>query len=1027
MNRENAEKLLAALIFDDLDEASKAELTAYLETDDELRERLADMRMAVKVTSDAVQHGPEPILDQRRMKRLARLAKRSNQSKIYTMRYLVAAAAVLAVIALPALLMPSLSKVKKLSHSISMSENSDFNRGEKYAMDLSGGTSVAYELEEQRQKSNEVFADADSSSVREPITRISNSVISTEESLRSDKLYAKALRPEDTLGGIGGNYGGGMGGYGGGCFARDESTDTPAGGVMKGRELSFADSSGSSSVVKDFTQDSRTSDSLATVSAGAGIAGDESVTSKGFLYGIDADRDSFNVRLEPPPAPSQPKSEKTKPAYVGTPKPVAKIAPKKPAPKRGSDSDSRPPDVLSSDIETVINRAARVSESEGGLQSQKQDISDKKNLSGERFGSEVTDQDRDGISSSELDWATKHNVPGGKADTSVINQSPEVPILGDIPINGELFKRKSQKEGVQKDADGYEEKAIPYSDEINFPRNWKDISGRHEVGTKETLPADSLAENPVPGSEIKKQLEGAEAMGKRSSGFVSFDGKDNKNVEHLKDLATELTEKYPPVQCRVDATLVEVPNEDEFNLPLASRFKSVPVNPWFMTERDQLSTFALDVDTASYTLCRRYINGGYLPPAGAVRMEEFVNYFNYHYPQQSNRTFLVHAEAAPSPFADKGGNLTLLKVGVKARTVGRDQLKAAHLVFVVDTSASMGKPDRLPLVQQALNLLVDRLSDDDRVTLITCSNQSRLHLEAVSVRERDRICQAINAMQPSGSTNLLAGLQLGYATARRSFAPEQVNHVVLCSDGVANVGQTDAQVVLGEVAADRQQGITITCVGVGYGSYNDIFLESLANQGDGSYVFLDTSRQAQEVFVKQLAAAMHVVAKDARIQVSFNPDRVRRYRLIGYENRDIEDKRFRDDTIDAGEVGSGQCSTALYELELTANPSVNQTGDLGTVFVRYRDADTGEMEEISSSLKNSILQKRSIEGSPRFFLAAAASHFAEILRQSEHVNNRGLADVLHVAEKVSIALPLDRDIRELVELIRKSEHLPMAQ
>jgi Ca-activated chloride channel family protein len=433
------------------------------------------------------------------------------------------------------------------------------------------------------------------------------------------------------------------------------------------------------------------------------------------------------------------------------------------------------------------------------------------------------------------------------------------------------------------------------------------------------------------------------------------------------------------------------------------------------------------VDTASYTLSRRYISNGFLPPVGAVRMEEIVNFFNYHYPQRSNRTFTVHAEAAASPFAGKGKNLTLLKVGVKARTIGRDQQKAAHLILVIDTSASMGKPDRLPLVQQSLNLLINKLSPSDRVTLITCSNESRLILDSTSLRERGRIRKAINAIQPSGATNLLAGLKLGYATARRSFDPKGVNHVVLCSDGVANVGQTEADLVLKAVAADKKQGITITCVGVGYGSYNDAFLESLANRGDGSYVFLDSVSQGQRVFVEQLSATLHTVAKDARIQVSFNPDRVRRYRLIGYENRDIEDKRFRDDTVDAGEVGSGQCSTALYELELTGQQSADQGEGLGTVFVRYRNADSGEMEEISSSLKNSIVKRRKVASSPRFYLAAAASQFAEILRQSEHARNGSLKDVLTIAEKVSLALPLDRDVRELVELIRKAEHLPRAQ
>lgn len=510
----------------------------------------------------------------------------------------------------------------------------------------------------------------------------------------------------------------------------------------------------------------------------------------------------------------------------------------------------------------------------------------------------------------------------------------------------------------------------------------------------------------------------------RKKGQIIVSGSKDMR-DKVKNVVERIDKRRPQVLIDVSPVITTVlSGEDETDLPEASRFKLVPVNPWVMAGRDALSTFALDVDTASYTLCRRYIRGGFQPPPGAVRMEEFVNYFNYQYPQRANPTFKVHAQAARSPFAGKGKDLTLLKIGVKARTIGRDQRKAAHLILVVDASASMGQPDRLGLVQKALGLLVDKLSAADRVSLITCADQARLHMEPTSARQREKIHEAIDAIQPSGSTNLLAGLKLGYATARRAFAPKQINHVILCSDGVANVGQTEAEAVLKAVAAERKQGITITCVGVGYGSYNDAFLEGLANRGDGSYVFLDSAGQAQRVFVEQLAATLQTVAKDARIQVDFNPDRVRRYRLIGYENRDIEDKRFRDDTIDAGEVGSGQCSTALYELELIGTPSADRQDDLGTVFVRYRHADTGQIEEISSRLESSIVRRRTVESAPRFYLAACAARFAEILRQSEHAQGGNLADVLRVAEQVNQVLPLDRDVRELAELIRKAEHLP---
>jgi Ca-activated chloride channel family protein len=407
-------------------------------------------------------------------------------------------------------------------------------------------------------------------------------------------------------------------------------------------------------------------------------------------------------------------------------------------------------------------------------------------------------------------------------------------------------------------------------------------------------------------------------------------------------------------------------------------------------------------------------------------MEEFINYFDYNYAQRTEPTFAVHAEGGPSLFAEPGQDVTLLKIGVKARTVGRDQRKAAHLVFVVDASASMGQDDRLPLVQKALDRLIDQLAAVDRVSLITCSDQARLHIEGVSADQSDELKRAVYAIQPSGSTNLTEGIKLGYAQARKLFQAGQINHVVLCTDGVANVGVTEAEAILAEVADDRQQGITLTCVGVGYGSYNDVLLEALADRGDGSYVFIDSTEQIEHAFIQPLAASLQTVAKDARIQVVFNPERVRRYRLIGYENRDIKDKRFRDDTVDAGEVGSGQCATALYELELINTDLVSDERNLGTVFVRYRDVQTNQMQEMAQSLEERIIQPRTVETDPRFFLAAGVARYAEWLRQSEHVRNTQLSQVLSTVEAVAVELPLDQDIQELVDLIRQAEHLPRA-
>lgn len=1159
MQRKEAEKLLAVLIFDDLDEASKTELLTYLQTDDELRERLADMRMAVKVACDTVQHGPEPVLGKQRLKRLAKLARRHQaRPTIFTVPRLAAAAAILIMAAVgPVLVLMNMrasrhagvtsANVKALyvdhgfaydqshygspadasSDSKSRRFDETTSREEQYAyndqaaqgpVDTVGGTTLTGPI----QNDGRLFAKAKNGV--EEITGAQTYALNGGVSLTNKPdLTERGGFDSSTLNAFGSDIssrtskeGYRSGGYGGGGYGGSGPGGGYGGGVYGGRggkEITVLSSNpDDAGIVADPTIDSQGKTGGFTFSNGraSGTEMDDYQDSSQQHYDAELGRlknllvrDSYNnvdmgyfkkeIELEkeasqkgdrlrigidslgvseehpvasftgepelvastkPVPAlPSQPKSDVSGPSdlpalelWVDSSESYAVVEDTKgdkwfdsswkQKTHNKNESVFRELDVaLGTKDHQLVDEKTNLSistsykamgedrQGDPSKEGEKSPIAKREATSGASSGERVaehwdsTDEAESLLKKSQpMDHEIQASVSGpvGKEENG-----PAVPILGDIPIVGGLFRDGKKRIASGREMTGTAERT---EGEESRPEEESVESEYEIVQLRYADPRkieDSIEDGfrDLPGTQFSPKVS-IEAL-TQSQQIIVFGRKD------MRELAKNMIRKIdiPPGQLAIDRTSI---GEDETDLPPSLRFKLVPVNPWVMAERDSLSTFALDVDTASYTLCRRYIRGGFLPPAGAVRMEEFVNHFNYNYPQRTNPTFKVHAEAAASPFARKNKNLTLLKIGVKARTIGRDQRKAAHLVFVVDASASMGQPDRLPFVQQALDRLVGKLSVVDRVSLITCSDEARLHLETTSVRERDRIRRAIYAIQPAGSTNLLAGLKLGYAAARRSFSPKQINHVVLCSDGVANVGQTEAEAVLEEVAADRKQGITITCVGVGYGSYNDAFLESLANRGDGSYVFLDSARQAQQVFVKQLAATLQTVAKDARIQVSFNPHRVRRYRLIGYENRDIEDKRFRDDTIDAGEVGSGQCSTALYELELIGQPSADRQGDMGTVFVRYRHAETGQMEEVSSRLTSAIVRRRTVASAPRFFLAAGAARFAEILRQSEHAQHGNLTDVLRVAEQVSLALPLDRDVRELAELIRKAEHLPRA-
>ncbi len=500
--------------------------------------------------------------------------------------------------------------------------------------------------------------------------------------------------------------------------------------------------------------------------------------------------------------------------------------------------------------------------------------------------------------------------------------------------------------------------------------------------------------------------------------------------------------------------------EDSAELMPAASFKVVPVNPWTLAQEDNQSTFGLDVDTASYSLARRYLKRGYLPPVGSVRMEEFVNAFDYNYPTRGEGVFTVHTEAAPAPFAgDSAGNTVLLKVGVKGKVIGRDGRKPANLVLVIDASGSMSRADRLPLVQHSLTLLVSQLNPSDTVSIVAFGSQVHTLLQTTPASQKSKIIEAIASIQPTGQTNLLKGLQAGYQLAEQAHKAGAINRVILCSDGIATVGESEAEAILSYVDRYRQQGIACTTVGFGAGAYDDNMMEKLANKGDGAYYFVDSQREARRVFVDELTATLQTIAKDAKIQVEFNPAKVRRYRLIGYENRAIADKDFRNDKIDAGEVGSGQSSTALYELELidaaqpvdhgpqagpvqaaqpnrpapptapaanTPGPQVMNASDLGIVYVRYRNTDTDKIEEIAQHVGASLVKRCTPGEAPRLYLAACAAEFAEILRQSEHAKDGSLQQLTSTLERVVNQLPLDEKAAELLDLVRKAQGLPRA-
>ena len=443
-------------------------------------------------------------------------------------------------------------------------------------------------------------------------------------------------------------------------------------------------------------------------------------------------------------------------------------------------------------------------------------------------------------------------------------------------------------------------------------------------------------------------------------------------------------------------------------------FKGSGTNPFIDTEDDHLSTFGMDVDTGSYSITRRYLTDGYLPPPEAVRVEEFVNAFDYNYDSPTDSAFAIHIDGAPSKFGE-GKRLQLLRIGLQGRVVPSEHRKDASLTFVIDVSGSMEKENRLELVKKALTLLVDQLRPTDKVGIVVYGSRGRLVLPHTGIEQRSKILSTINDLRPGGSTNAEEGLRIGYDLAWRNANVNHINRVILCSDGVANVGKTGPDAILKEIRTYVDKEITLSTIGFGMGNYNDVLMERLADTGNGSYAYVDTLSEAKRIFVENLTGTLQLIAKDAKIQVDFNPEVVSRFRLLGYENRRLDHEQFLDDTVDAGEVGSGHQVTALYEVKLHPDAA----GKLATVSIRYADADNHKVSEISEDISMSQLHE-SFDAAPATFrLAAAVAEFAEILRESYWAKD-GSLDLVHQVVKDAFPEVDNEQVVELMYLVNKA-------
>jgi Ca-activated chloride channel family protein len=457
------------------------------------------------------------------------------------------------------------------------------------------------------------------------------------------------------------------------------------------------------------------------------------------------------------------------------------------------------------------------------------------------------------------------------------------------------------------------------------------------------------------------------------------------------------------------------PREGPVDYP--EQYKNHGTNAFIDTEDEAKSTFAIDVDTGSYTKARGYLNGGKLPPPEAVRAEEFVNFFHYDYPQpMGNAPFSITMDGAPSRYGQNIKNCYLIRVGLKAREILAADRKPANLTFVIDVSGSMEGDTRLGLVKQSLKLLLSELRDSDQVGIAIFGDKGAEFMPHRYAKDREEILKSIEGLHTDGSTNLEEGLRVGYAMAARVFSANAINRVIFCSDGGANVGATGSKEVLEGIAQQRRKGITLSSIGFGMGGYNDDLMEQLGDKGDGHYAFVDTLEEARRVFVENLNGTLQVVARDVKMQLEFNPDVVKSWRLIGYENRDVANKDFRNDSVDGGEVGAGHSVTALYEIKLA---DVNM-GRIATATVRYKHDERDEFRETGSELHVPQLSPTWEMAPLDFRLAADVAEFAEILRDSFWAKEARLDPVIEDLDALNLR---DANFEELKALVRKAKEL----
>jgi len=445
--------------------------------------------------------------------------------------------------------------------------------------------------------------------------------------------------------------------------------------------------------------------------------------------------------------------------------------------------------------------------------------------------------------------------------------------------------------------------------------------------------------------------------------------------------------------------------------PSIEEYAKIHENGFKLVRNNPLSTFSADVDNASYSNIRRFINYGQKPPADAVRIEEMINYFDYEYPQPENgRPITIYTEKSQCPWEKKH---QLLHIGIQGKDIDKENLPNSNLVFLIDVSGSMSSANKLPLLKSAYRLLVNNLRKEDRVAIVVYAGAAGTALKSTPGNKRRDILSAINNLSAGGSTAGGEGIKLAYKIAKENYIPGGNNRIILATDGDFNVGVSNNNELEDLITAKRESGIFLTCLGFGMGNYKDSKLETLANKGNGNYAYIDNIHEANKFLVKEFGGSLFTIAKDVKLQIEFNPAFVQAYRLVGYENRLLNDEDFKDDTKDAGEMGAGHTVTVLYEIipkgvesqfikeiddlkyqTIRTNPK--ETGqEVATVKCRYKEPEGKKSRQIVHTILETDLSPE--ETTDKYCFSASVAMFGMLLRDSEYKGNSSYQKVISLA------------------------------